>query len=417
MKDKQLLKHFSWVPTLYFAEGLPYIIVMSLSTIMYKDLGLSNSEVTAYTSLLYFPWVIKFLWGPLVDFFLTKRTWILATQLVGGLSLAGVAFGLLSVQFVAFSLIGFWVMAFASATHDIAADGYYMIVLNSKAQSFYVGMRSLFYRLAMVFGTGILVIWAAKLGEAYDNITGWSMVFGAASILFLLLSFYHRLVLPKEPSKGDESISFKSYFKVFIDFFYKKNIVLILLFILFYRFGEAMLSKISALFLMDDMANGGLALTKEQVGWVYGTWGVVALSVGGILGGIVASRHGLKFWLWPMAIAMKLPDLVYVYLSHVQPENINIVSALVVIEQFGYGFGFTAFMLYLIYVCDGIHKTSHYALATGLMAFAMMVPGFFSGLIQEHLGYSHYFYLVIACTIPGLLILPFLKIDPDFAKK
>lgn len=417
MKDRQILKHFSWVPSLYFAEGLPYIIVMSLSTIMYKDLGLSNSEVTAYTSLLYFPWVIKFLWGPIVDFFLTKRSWILATQLIGGLALGGVAFGLLSIQFVTFSLIGFWVMAFASATHDIAADGYYMIVLNSKAQSFYVGMRSLFYRLAMIFGTGILVIWAGKLGDTYGNVTGWSMVFGVASALFILLSIYHRLVLPKDPKGNDEAISIKSYFKVFADFFYKKDIIVILLFILLYRFGEAMLSKVSPLFLMDDIENGGLALTKEQVGWAYGTWGVAALSVGGILGGIMASRHGLKFWLWPMAIAMKLPDLVYVYLSHTQPENIHVISSLVVVEQFGYGFGFTAFMLYLIYVCDGIHKTSHYALATGLMAFAMMVPGYFSGLIQEHLGYSHYFYLVIACTIPGLLILPFLKIDKDFAKK
>lgn len=418
MADKKLLKGFAWIPSLYFAEGFPYIIVMTLSSIMYKDLGLSNSEITAYTSLLYLPWVIKFLWGPIVDLNFTKRKWILATQLLGAVSLALVALGLLTPSFVVASLLGFWVMAFSSATHDIAADGYYMLVLNSKEQSFYVGMRSLFYRLAMIFGSGILVIWAGTFGKQYGDEIGWSIIFGIAAAIFFVFWVYHQFVLPPETVPSiKSSFDFKQYFDVFIAFFRKKNILVIILFIFFYRLGEALLSKIAALFLMDDVVNGGLGFTKAQVGWVYGTWGIAALSVGGILGGIVASWKGLKFWIWPMALAMKLPDLVYIYLSHFQPESVNIVSGLVVIEQFGYGFGFTAFMLYLISVCDGEHKTSHYAIATGLMAFAMMVPGYFSGLLQESLGYSEFFYVVICCTIPGLLILPFLNIDPEFAKK
>jgi PAT family beta-lactamase induction signal transducer AmpG len=572
-----------WVPTLYFAEGIPYVIVMTLSVIFYKRMGISNAQIALYTSWLYLPWVIKPLWGPVVDILRTKRFWILIMQLLVGAGLAGVALTIPTPRFFQLTLAFFWLLAFSSATHDIAADGFYMLGLSRGDQAFFVGIRSTFYRLAMLTGQGLLVILAgyfeaktglpkvevtviAEQGEGWDSfnpldpgidpdttrsyfltpgevhigtaqipssradslvalvdawnsahgfypgegegsggtsgsvLTGnvgttwfrlsrkpeegenivlnfsfergdksialaksyrynfnlenwdqpafavfrldpklgrntsasfaglsgnirfaWTIVFVVIAILFVGFFLYHRFVLPRpvedRANRQGEGSFFREFFVTFAEFFRKKNISVILLFLLVYRLGESQLVKLASPFLLDSREASGLGLTTGDLGLIYGTIGIIALSIGGIIGGIAASRRGLKYWLWWMVAAMNLPNLVYVFLSFTMPSSLWIVGASVAVEQFGYGFGFTAYMLYMIYVSEGKHKTAHFALTTGFMALGMMLPGMVSGLLQEWVGYRLFFIWVMICTIPGFILIPFLNIDPEFGKK
>ncbi len=406
---------WSWIPTLYFTEGFPYVVVMIVSVIMYKNLGVSNSEIAFYTSWLYLPWVIKPFWSPFIDLFKTKRWWIVAMQLLIGVGLAGVAFLIPTSYFFQASLAILWLLAFSSATHDIAADGFYMIAQTEEQQAFFVGVRNIFYRVAMVFGQGVLVMLAGYFSKEYEAQSAWSIIFAISAGLVLLLSLYHSLVLPK--AEEDQNQSVKKVDSLFSSFFQKKGIILSLLFILLYRLGESQLAKIASPFLLDPQENGGLGLGVEQVGMVYGTVGVIALLAGGLLGGFTISRGGLKKWLWPMMLAMNVPNLVYVYMAMFTPQNIYEVASLVAIEQLGYGFGFTAFTLYLIYISQGEYKTSHYAICTGFMALGMMVPGMFAGYIQEAFGYLNFFVWVCICTIPAFVVAKFLKIDESFGKK
>ncbi len=594
---------WTWVPTLYFAQGIPYVIVMTVAVIMYKRLGISNTDITLYTGWLYLPWVIKPLWSPVIDLLKTKRWWIVTMQLIVGAGLAGVAFTIPAPSFFQYTLAFFWLLAFSSATHDIAADGFYMLGLNKGEQSYFIGIRSTFYRIAMVTGQGLLIIIAGffeiqtglepvrfsvqtqtgsetsfefpqpeeqnksdemsfyiaaneyqlsatpietsiadslkqlassqninngfvvpeppkeiekpgwftrnisaplktmlksafgkqdktsklsgnimlvgiKLSQQpeepvilntnfrrgdpslklisgerlefnpsnwdqtawiaiqsdpelksavvahFEGLSGniplaWSITFFGLTGLFLLFFLYHRLFLPKPDS--DVAVTsesgkdlFKEFFNTFGTFFKKKDIGLALAFILLFRLGEAQLVKLAIPFLIDTRESGGLGMTTGDVGLVYGTFGVIALTLGGILGGLMASKKGLKYWIFPMALAINVPNLVYVYLSYFTPDNLWIISAAVAIEQFGYGFGFTAFMLYLIYFSDGKSKTAHYAICTGLMALGMMIPGMISGWLQEIVGYENFFIWVILCTIPGFIIIRFLNIDPKF---
>ena len=576
-----------WVPSLYFAEGIPYVMVMTLSVIFYKRMGISNTEIALYTSWLYLPWVIKPLWGPVVDILRTKRFWILVMQLCIGAGLAGVAFTIPVDRFFQFTLAFFWLLAFSSATHDIAADGFYMLGLSKGDQAFFVGIRSTFYRLAMLTGQGLLVILAGYFeaktglpevevmvnaveettiasfnpetltvqpegGETYfltaeevrigtvkiteaeansllaavdgwnsshgfypaeelaggnpagdaaeTNLVGnmgytwfrlstkpeegenivlnfsfdkgdksialarsyrfefneenwdvpafavfkldpklekattasfsglsgnirfaWTMVFIVVALLFAGFHIYHRFALPRPATdisnRSSEGGFMKEFVATFADFFRKKNIGVILLFLLVYRLGESQLVKLASPFLLDSREADGLGLTTGDLGLIYGTIGIIALSIGGIIGGIAASRRGLKHWLWWMVAAMNLPNLVYVFLSYVMPSSLWVVGASVAVEQFGYGFGFTAYMLYMIYVSEGKHKTAHFALTTGFMALGMMIPGMVSGWLQELIGYQHFFIWVMICTIPSFILIPFLKIDPKFGKK
>ena len=576
-----------WVPSLYFAEGIPYVMVMTLSVIFYKRMGISNADIALYTSWLYLPWVIKPLWGPVVDILKTKRFWILIMQLFIGAGLAGVAFTIPVDRFFQFTLAFFWLLAFSSATHDIAADGFYMLGLSKGDQAFFVGIRSTFYRLAMLTGQGLLVIlagyfeartglpevqvqvraiegqtravfspeelvispegegtyfitseeleigmaqiteaeasslvasvdeWNASHGfyevveaaaldpsdaaaqeklvgnvaytwfrlstrpEEGENIVlnfsfdkgdksislarsyrfefdeenwdvpafavfkldpklqkassasfsglsgnirfAWTMVFVVVALLFAGFHIYHRFVLPRPaedvPKEIEEGGFLKEFLATFVEFFRKKNIAVILIFLLVYRLGESQLVKLASPFLLDSREANGLGLTTGDLGLIYGTIGIIALSLGGIIGGIAASRRGLKYWLWWMVAAMNLPNLVYVFLSYVMPSQLWIVGASVAVEQFGYGFGFTAYMLYMIYVSEGRHKTAHFALTTGFMALGMMIPGMVSGWLQEMIGYQHFFIWVMICTIPSFIVIPFLKIDPKFGKK
>lgn len=611
----QKSKAWSWIPTLYFAEGIPYIVVMTLSVIMYKRLGISNTDIALYTSWLYLPWVIKPLWSPVVDILKTKRFWIVVMQLLIGAGLAGVAFTIPVDNFFQYTLAFLWLLAFSSATHDIAADGFYMLALSKHDQAWFVGIRSTFYRLAMITGQGLLVILAGYLEsssgldpfelnvktstaavssfENFDvnkqkfppvkeqkivsskkeiilstagmkkneadsliafaknwnlqnkfytdekkaaiadaesdeswfsenfvaplesfiknnfgeekkapvvsNVAGavgfvffklaqkpdekivvnfgresgdnsislvegsrfeftsenwntpaiavvsldpklkietstffagrsgdipfaWMMTFFVLSGLFLLFFIYHKFVLPKPDADkaavhGDSTSILKEFFKTFALFFKKKNIGLILAFLLLYRFAEAQLVKLAAPFLLDVNEVGGLALTTGQVGFVYGTVGIIGLTLGGILGGFLAARDGLKKWIWVMALAINAPDLVYVYLAYALPDNFLIVNLCVAIEQFGYGFGFTAYMLYMIYISDGDHKTAHYAICTGFMALGMMLPGMLSGWLQDLIGYSHFFIWVCIATIPAFIITKLIPLDSEFGKK
>ncbi len=415
---------WAWVPSLYFAQGMPYVVVMTVSVIMYKRMGISNTDIALYTSWLYLPWVIKPLWSPLVDLFKTKRLWIIVTQLIVGAALAMVALTIPMPQFFQYTLAVFWLMAFSSATHDIAADGFYMLALEQHQQAALVGVRSTFYRLAMITGQGLLVVLAGQLELRTNGNTAfaWSVTFGILAGLFLLFFIYHKFILPypvsdKPTISGDARNPFAEFLRVFALFFKKKNIVVTLAFLLLYRFAEAQLVKLVSPFLLDAREEGGLGLTTSEVGIVYGTVGIIALTLGGLLGGLVASRGGLKKWLWPMVLAIHLPDAMFIYLSQVQPTDFYLINAAVAIEQFGYGFGFTAYMLYMIMIAEGEHKTAHYAICTGFMALGMMLPGMFSGWLQDQIGYQHFFLWVMASTIPGFIVAALVTIDADFGKK
>lgn len=414
---------WTWIPTLYMAEALPYVAVMTVSVIMYKRMGISNTDIALYTGWLYLPWVIKPFWSPFVDLVKTKRWWTVAMQFVIAIAFACIAFTLPMSQFFQLSLAAFWLVAFTSATHDIAADGYYMHALDDHEQSFYVGIRSTFYRIATVAGQGLLVVFAGYLEESTDNIPlAWSVTMGILSVVFFLTSLYHQFILPRPVSdcavKGVSAATIAGEFlETFRSFFLKENALIAILFMLLYRLPEALLVKIISPFMLDPVDMGGLGLSTSDVGWVYGTVGIIGLTIGGILGGIAAAHGGLKKWLWPMVAAITLPDLVYVYLSALQPESLMIVNLCVFIEQFGYGFGFTAYMLYLIYFADGEHKTAHYAMCTGFMALGMMLPGMMAGWLQETIGYQHFFVLTIVCCAATFAVCAFLKIDPGFGKK
>lgn len=431
---KKLTSPWAWIPSLYFAEGIPYVAVMTISVILYKQMGLSNADITFYTSWLYLPWVIKPLWSPLVDLVKTKRWWILIMQLLIGAALGGVAFTIPTNFWLQGTLFFFWIMAFSSATHDIAADGYYMIALDEHKQSLFVGIRSTFYRLATIIGSGVLVMIAGALQERFGQSIplSWSLMFYGACALFVALWLWHSAVLPKAKEGATTAVSVgekqclepeaeqKSMLGLIVDFFTKfpvKETIIGILFMLLYRMPEGLLAKVSALFLVDNTAVGGLGLTAEQYGLVQGTVGVIGLTLGGIIGGICAGVGGLKKWLWPMVCAITLPDAVYIYLSYCLPGNLYIINACVFLEQFGYGFGFTAYMLYLIYYSRGNYKTSHYALCTAFMALSMMIPGLFAGQLQEAVGYQSFFLIVMACCIVTFIMAALIKIDPEFGKK
>ncbi len=538
-----------WVPSLYYAEGIPYTIAMAVSVVMYQRLGISNTAIAFWTSILYLPWTIKPLWSPLVDVYSTKRSWVLWMQLILACTFTTIGFMLALPWYFPVSLTLLWIVAISSATHDIAADGFYMLGLNAHQQTWFVGIRSTFYRLAMITASGLIVMLAGYVesktglepvqvqviavpydqwkfpstGEkmnintvgvkpeivvfpaqlaiplyqpgipvpdsallyislsapppderkitvhvgrrsgdkniympsevqlefdqrnwnkpvelvikvdhrlkergkavfaatAGNTIISWRVAFWVLGAIFLGLAMYHKFLLPYPA--GDTAREPQNFLAansdVFRTYFTKPGIGGMIAFLLLYRFAESQLVKLASPFLLDAQEAGGLALTTSQVGWVYGTIGIIALVIGGLSGGFLASRNGLKTWLWPMALMMNLPDLVYVYLAYAQPENFLVICAGVAIEQFGYGFGFTAYMLFMIYISEGKYRTSHYAISTAFMALGMMIPGLISGYIQTALGYQQFFVYIILATIPSFAVLKFVHIDPEFGKK
>ncbi|WP_145252307.1 MFS transporter [Aeoliella mucimassa] len=411
---------WSWVPSLYFAEAVPFELVMTVSLVFYKGMEVSNTAIAAYTSLLYLPWMIKPIWSPLVDVLWTKRSWIVAMQLTITLGMAGIAMCCGSTSFFMLTLACFWVLAFASATHDIAADGFYMIGMSAHQQAIFVGIRSTFYRLGIIASRGLLVMLAGKLIEtSMPTSDAWSRTFYLAAGAFLIVAAYHAIMLPRrEKASSDESAEPILHQLVHtIDTFVSKPGVLIgICYILLYRFAEAQLAKVAPLFMLDDRASGGLGLTETDTGFIYGTAGVLMLVIGGILGGLVVAKQGLGKWLLLMAVAINLPNLVYIALAYWLPTNIWVVTGAVAIEQFGYGFGFAGYMLYMLYLAKGAHQTSHFALCTGIMATGMMLPGMISGAIQEWIGYQWFFVWVMVATVPSFLVTMLVPIDPNFGK-
>ncbi|WP_264536667.1 MFS transporter [Flavobacterium sp. N1736] len=414
-------KPWFWIPLLNFASGLPYAVIISVSVIMYKNLGISNEDIGVYTSLLYLPWVIKPLWSPFIELNGTKRKWFLSMQLLISIAFLLVGFTIPASGFFIMTLAIFWVAAFASASNDIASDGFYLLVLPENQQSFFLGIRSTFYRLSLLAGNGLIVLFAGYLEHKYgDNTKAWSYTMIAVGLLMTFITVYNFIFTPRNEINAVENnkeLHHQNFATIFVSFFKKKQIGLVLAFILLFRLGESQLLKMLSPFLLDAKNLGGMALDTEAVGIIYGTFGVGALTLGGILGGIAISKQGLTKWMFPMFLAMHLPIIGFILLAFFHPASIHYIYAVVILEQFGYGFGFTAFMMFLIHVAEGESKTAHYALATGFMALGMMLPGMLSGYIQQYLGYQHFFIWVLLATIPGLILSRFLIFPKDFGKK
>ena len=429
MPDKQQKNQgLWWVPSLAFIGAMPYIVAQQLSTVLYKNLGISNGEITFYTSMLYLPWVIKPLWAPIIDMFKSKRFWVIYMQMLIGAGLTALAFSLQTRYFFALSLAVFWLIAIASATHDIAADGFYMIALSPHEQAALVGVRSMFFRVATIIGGGVPVILVGAIAEKTANITqAWTYVLILLALTFLVLVTYHFFILPKPAEDTPASLNpprsltiqqvLVEFGATFKDFFLKKNIWFGVAFILLFRLGEAQALKVAGLFMLDARAVGGLGLSNQHYGLVYSVVGIMFLTLGGLLGGYLIARFGLKKMLWVMVAAIHLPNFAFVFLAAWQPDSLLVIGSALAFEQFGYGFGFTAFIMYMMMISDGPKKTSHYALCTGLMAAGMMIPGAYSGDLARYFGYTNFFLWVCICTIPGLLMTAFLKIDPSYGKK
>ena len=420
-----------WIPTLYFVEGLPYFIVNNISVVMFKNMGMPNGMLALYTSLLYLPWVIKPLWSPFVDIVRSKRWWTVAMQMFMSAAMLALPFLLpqttgeaIAESPLFFVTLGlFWVTAFASATHDIAADGFYMLGLDAGAQAEFVGIRSTFYRLSSIFGQGVLVALAGLLDTKTGDVhLAWKITLVISAVMFSAMSLYHTWALPRPAADRMSSTTtageiVREFGRTFKTFFQKRNVLIAMVFMLLYRLPEAFLVKMMNPFLLDFQSDGGLGMSTESVGVIYGTIGVAALTVGGILGGVAASRWGLKKSLWPMALALTLPCLSFVFLAAFQPSSLWIIGSCVSLDQFGYGFGFTAYMLYLMYFSEGSFKTAHYSLCTAFMALSMMIPGMVAGYIQEALGYTRFFGLVMVCCLVTVLVTLLLKVDPEYGKK
>ena len=406
---------------------------------MFTNMGMSKGDMAMYTSLLYLPWVIKPLWSPFVDIIRTKRWWVMVMQVLMSVAFAltastlphpsaeVIASGTTPVSLFVITLILFWITAFASATHDIAADGFYMLALEPDQQSLFVGIRSTFYRLSSIFGQGVLVVIAGLLESRLGDIPkAWSITLLVSAVIFAGITLWHTFFMPRpaadSPRRSDDSRSsageiMKEFGRTFVTFFSKKGVLIAMLFMLLYRLPEAFLVKMMNPFLLDPIAKGGLGLSTQSVGFIYGTVGVAALTVGGILGGIAASKWGLKKCMWPMALALTLPCLSFVFLSAFQPESLWITGTCVALDQFGYGFGFTAYMLYLIYFSEGEFKTAHYSLCTAFMALSMMLPGMVAGYIQEWVGYTWFFGFVMVCCLVTVAVTFLVKVDPQYGRK
>jgi len=408
---------WAFIPTLYFAEGVPYVIINTVSVIFYKKMGVENAQIGLWTSFLYLPWVIKMFWSPLVDTYSTKRNWIVYTQVAMMCCLSFVAISFQLPNFFVLSLLGLTIGAFISATHDIAADGFYLFALNKEEQAFFAGIRSVFYRVAIIFGSGFLVVIAGQLELVLNNISlSWTIALGLSALILAIVSVFHSLILPWVEGSFGASLEVKTekipFLLIIKSYFRQDHIGVILAFILLFRLGEALLSKLASPFLLDKKELGGLGLSTSDVGLAYGTIGVISLIAGGIIGGVLISKYGLKKSIWLMALAVHLPNLFYVYMAYLQPPK-EFVYLLVSLDQFGYGLGFTAFSVYLMYISRGEYKTSHFAISTGFMALGMMIPGLISGYIQQAVGYPIFFILVCLATIPGMITLFFIPLNEE----
>ena len=426
---------WAWVPTLYFAEGLPNVLVTGVAAVMYMQMGLSDTELALYTGWLNLPWIIKPLWSPFIDLLRTKRWWILSMQILIGAALGGVAFTLNTPMWFQMSMCCLFIMAFASATHDISADGFYMIELDEHTQTYFVGIRNTFYRLAVIFGNGVLVAIPGVLSVYFrcSIAFAWSIVFYGIAGIFIGLWLYHGWILPNSEVQGHEGAEeprsasdvWSGLRHTLLTFFTKFPVrvtITAICFMLLYRFPEALLNTMTKTFLMRPNSEGGLGMAPTEYGLAYGTVGLIGLTLGGILGGILVSRDGMKRWLWPLVCAITLPDAVYIYLAYAMPSvasvwGLTLVSTCLFVEQFGYGLGFTVLTLYMLYYSQGEFKTSHYSICTGISYLGLMLPGMVSGWVKDAVGYQTFFIIVMVSCSLTFLVTWFLKVDPSFGKK
>ncbi len=398
-------KNWSWIASVYFIQGLPNAICSALAQIFYLSMGLELSKATLITSFIYLPWCVKALWSPFVDMYSKKRSaLIFSVFFMSGIALL-LACSTFLEQWVLFSAIFFWVLAFVSATYDISADGYYMLKLNKQEQSFFVGIRSAFYRLSILFVQGFLVAFAGYATNILDDkALGWFSVFLLSGLIFAIFAIFFKYFLARP--KADIAVKpelgasvYKNFFAVYLNFFKSKGFVNILLFLLFYRFAEAQLTKVAPAFLIGDVSTGGLGLSLASQGLIYGTIGTICLFLGGIIGGIIISKYSLRTCLIPLACAINIPNIVYLFLAYVPSSNLGLVGFCVAIEQFGYGLGFSAYMAFMLRAVSGENKTSQYAILTSMMALSLMLGGFFTGYVQEALGYKDFFIWIMLSTI------------------
>lgn len=411
-----------WVPTAYFAMGLPFVILNMVCVLMFKGLGIEDSRITLWTSIIMFPWTLKFLWSPFLEMFRTKKMIVVATQIVSGVGFGLVALALHLPAFFAVSIALLAVVAFSGATHDIALDGLYMAELSEQDQAKYIGWQGAFYNLAKLVATGLLVYIAGVLidgqkaagateGEA--ALFSWTVIMFAAGILLLLLGIYHSWILPEGRSTIDRGHTspMKELKTVIGDFFTKKHIWLYIAFIILYRLGEGFVMKIVPLFLKAGRDVGGLGLSEQQIGLYYGTFGAAAFVLGSLLAGYYISHFGLKKTLFSLVCIFNMPFLVYAFLAWFQPTSAWLVGGGIVLEYFGYGFGFVGLTLFMMQqVAPGKHQMAHYAFASAIMNLSVMLTGAVSGFISDALGYKIFFIVVMFATIPIFIlsrIIPF----------
>lgn len=423
-----------YIPSLYFAEGLPYTIVMMMSGVFFKSLGADNVFI-GLTSLLYWPWVLKFAWAPMVDYYGTKRTWIIVSQLVLGaltVALGAVAYFSGTMTFdhmIGLAVAALTLIAFASATQDVSIDGYYLDVLNEEQKAFYVGVRNTAYKIAWLFGSGAMVYLAGKLAEGNSLGYGWSIAFALCGVCMLAAGLFHIWYLPPvdKPVYASEVRSDKiaaaktgpDFFKSIGSYFKQPGIVAIVVYILLFRLGDALMLKQAPNFLLDPTAKGGLGISVADMGIISGTVGVIALLLGGIVGSWLISKGGLKKWMWPLALIQNAAILLY-WLLAAWPNTFAVASfsnphlpAVYVInsaEQFAYGMGVAAYTVFLLSTVRTEHKAAHYATATALMALGMMLPGAISGYLYQALGYANFFLVSFFASLPGIFAIFFLPL-------
>lgn len=408
---KELISKYplTWIATVYFAMGLPFVALAQASSLMFKNLGISDTQIALWTSLIMIPWTFKPLWSPILEMFRTKKIFVVATQMVTGISFALVAFSLHLPDFFAYAIAFMAIIAFSGATHDIATVGVYLNELNPQQQSKYVGWQGAFYNIAKIFSGGALVYVAGELEKTMGVTMAWTIVMLIYALIMILLSIYHMNFLPLGQSAVEDvrslSEGWRTLKDVAISFFQKKNIVMSILFVIFYRFAEGFAIKIAPLFLKADVADGGLGLSTSQIGMIYGVVGSAAFVLGSILAGNMTSRRGLKKSLLLLCASFNLPFAVYFFLSHYQPDNIFLISSAIAVEYFGYGFGFVGLILYIMQqISPGKYKTAHYAFADGIMALGFMLPSMLSGYFSDLLGYKTFFVMVLVATIPSFIV-------------
>ena len=412
---------FTWVPTLYFAEGIPFFAVSLIAGILYKRLGMGNDVIALYTKLLLLPWSLKPLWSPLLEMFKTKKYFVVLLQLAGGVSLGLIALCLPLPAYFLYTIVLFGVVAFCSSTHDIAADGLYIASLSPKEQAAYAGWQSGFYSVARLFSQGGLIILAGYLEARMDVAHAWMFIFATMGAILIVLGLYHIRVLPTGGAarrSGSLPEMAATFWDVLVSFLRKPHIYLLLLFIFLYRAGEGQVVTIGPLFLVDKRAAGGLGLSMDTFGTIYGTFGTLAFLAGTMLGGYFTSWLGLRRAILPLICAMNFPNLSYVYLSVVRPTSHLSIASAMSVEMFGYGFGFVGVMLLMMQeIAPGKYQTAHYAFANSLMNLGLMIPGAVSGKIQMALGYRKFFVWVLISSVPALILSRFIPIGRGAAGK